>query len=144
MQNHYNLAYREEEREMIPFCVDQGVGVIPWSPLVRGLLTGSRTRNGELRTIRAESDPLADSMYSASDFDVFDNVATLAEESGLPAAQIALAWLFHQTAVTAPIIGATKVTHLHDAVAAIDVSLSPAERTHLEAPYQPHPIIGHQ
>jgi 1-deoxyxylulose-5-phosphate synthase len=143
MQNHYNLVYREEEREMIPLCIDQGVGVIPWSPLARGLLAGTRERGGRQRTVRAGTDPLALSMYDDADFDVVDAVAAVARERGLPPAQIALAWLLGRPAVSAPIVGATKVIHLDDAVAAVDVELSADEVARLESPYRPHPIIGH-
>src|SRR6266487_2526407 len=127
MQNHYNLVYREEEREMIPLCLDQGVGCIPWSPLARGLLAGNRERGGEQRTVRANSDPLADSMYVDDDFDVVDAVRTVAGERGLPPAQIALAWLLGKPAVTAPIVGATKLRHLDDAIAAVDLPLTEDE-----------------
>ncbi|MFF5206879.1 aldo/keto reductase [Streptosporangium sp. NPDC000396] len=143
MQNHYNLVYREEEREMIPLCLDQGVGVIPWSPLARGLLSGSRTRGGERRTVRAGSDPLAETMYEDADFDVVDAVCAVADERGLPPAQIALAWLLGRPAVSASIVGATKVGHLDDAIAAVEVCLSEAEAIRLEAPYRPHQILGH-
>ena len=143
MQNHYNLLYREEEREMIPFCVDDGVGVIPWSPLARGWLTGTRTREGERRTIRAETDAFGDSLYVAEDFDVVDRVDELAAERGVPSAQIALAWLLHRPGVTAPIVGATKLGHLEDALAATEVALSDDELARLEEPYRPHRIIGH-
>jgi aryl-alcohol dehydrogenase-like predicted oxidoreductase len=143
MQNHYNLAYREEEREMIPLCLDQGVGVIPWSPLARGLLTGSRHRDNQPRTVRSGSDELADSMYEDADFDVVDAVRAVADERGLPPAQLALAWLLGRPGVTAPIVGASKVGHLNDAIAALDVSLSEEETARLEAPYRPHQIIGH-
>jgi len=143
MQDHYNLVYREEEREMIPLCLDQGVGVIPYSPLARGLLAGSRERGGERRTVRAGSDPLADEMYDEADFDVVDAVRAVAGERGLPAAQVALAWLLGRPAVTAPIVGATKLRHLDDAAAAVEVTLSEEEVARLEAPYQPHPILGH-
>jgi aryl-alcohol dehydrogenase-like predicted oxidoreductase len=143
MQNHYNLVYREEEREMIPLCLDQGVGVIPWSPLARGLLTGSRRRDGERRTVRSGSDLLADSMYEDADFDVVDAVCALADERGLPPARLALAWLLGRPGVSAPIVGASKVGHLDDAIAAVDVSLSGEEAARLEAPYRPHQIIGH-
>ncbi|HEY5987613.1 MAG TPA: aldo/keto reductase, partial [Streptosporangiaceae bacterium] len=109
MQNHYNLLYREEEREMIPQCIDQGVAVIPWSPLARGVLTGSRTRAGERRTTRANSDAFGDSLYnSEADFDVVDAVSEVAGERGVPPAQVALAWLLQRPGVTAPIVGATK------------------------------------
>ncbi|MFD1935528.1 aldo/keto reductase [Nonomuraea mangrovi] len=143
MQNHYNLVYREEEREMIPLCLDQGVGVIPWSPLARGLLTGSRRRDGQRRTVRSGSDRLADSMYEDADFDVVDEVRAVAGERGLPPAQFALAWLLGRPGVSAPIVGASKVGHLDDAIAAVDVSLSEEETARLEAPYRPHQIIGH-
>jgi aryl-alcohol dehydrogenase-like predicted oxidoreductase len=143
MQNHYNLVYREEEREMIPLCLDQGVGVIPWSPLARGLLAGTRERGGERRTVRAGSDALADAMYVDDDFDVVDAVRALAAERGLPPAQIALAWLLRKPGVTAPIVGATKARHVDDAVAAVDVSLSDEEVAALEAAYRPHRVIGH-
>ncbi|ACZ88438.1 aldo/keto reductase [Streptosporangium roseum] len=143
VQNHYNLVYREEEREMIPLCLDQGVGVIPWSPLARGLLTGSRRRDGRRRTVRSDSDELADSMYEDADFDVVDMVRAVADERGLPPAQLALAWLLGRSGVSAPVVGATKVGHLDDAIAAVDVSLSGEETARLEAPYRPHQIIGH-
>jgi aryl-alcohol dehydrogenase-like predicted oxidoreductase len=143
MQNHYNLVYREEEREMLPLCLDQGVGCIPWSPLARGLLAGTRERGGEQRTVRAASDPLAEEMYNDDDFDVVDVVRTVAAERGLPPAQIALAWLLGKPAVTAPVVGATKLRHLEDAIAAVDVTLGEDEVARLEAPYRPHPVLGH-
>jgi aryl-alcohol dehydrogenase-like predicted oxidoreductase len=143
MQNHYNLVYREEEREMIPQCIDQGVGVIPWSPLARGLLTGTRTRSGEKKTIRAETDAFGDSLYGPQDFDVVDRAVEVASDRGVPAAQVALAWLLHRPGVTAPIVGATKIEHLEDALAAADLALSDEEMARLEEPYVPHPVIGH-
>jgi 1-deoxyxylulose-5-phosphate synthase len=143
MQNHYNLVYREEEREMIPFCLDQSVGVIPWSPLARGLLAGSRGRDGDRRTARAGSDPFAEELYDDVDFDVVDVVTAVADERGLAPAQIALAWLLGKPAVSAPIVGATKLQHVEDAIAAVDVTLSESEVMRLEAPYRPHPILGH-
>ena len=144
MQNHYNLIYREEEREMIPQCVDQGVGVIPWSPLARGVLAGNRTRDGERHTTRASNDAFADGLYSQpGDFDVVDATAQVAADRGVPAAQVALAWLLHKPGVTAPIIGATKLGHLADALAAEELSLSPEEIERLEQPYAPHPVLGH-
>ena len=143
MQDHYNLLYREEEREMIPFCIDDGVGVIPWSPLARGWLTGSRSREGERRTIRAETDAFGDDLYGPDDFDVVDRVGEVAAERGVPAAQVALAWLLHKPGVTAPIVGATKVEHLEDALAAAELSLSDDEIARLEEPYRPHRVIGH-
>ena len=119
MQNHYNLVYREEEREMIPLCVDQGVGVIPWSPLARGVLAGNRSRDGERRTARSETDQFTDYLYSQpTDFDVVEGVAKVAAERGVPPAQVALAWMLGKPGVTAPIIGATKLDHLTGALAA--------------------------
>jgi 1-deoxyxylulose-5-phosphate synthase len=145
MQNHYNLIYREEEREMIPQCLDQGVGVIPWSPLARGLLAGNRTREGERRTTRAQTDAFADHLYKPeTDFDVVDRLAEVAAERGDPPAQVALAWLLHKPGVTAPIVGATKLGHLEDALAAERLALSPEEIARLEEPYVPHPIAGHE
>jgi aryl-alcohol dehydrogenase-like predicted oxidoreductase len=143
MQNHYNLVYREEEREMIPLCLDQGIGVIPWSPLARGLLAGSRTREGGRLTVRASSDEFADTLYTNADFDVVDQLIEVARNRDLPPAQVALAWLLHKPGVTAPIIGATKLVHLDDAIAAAEVSLSEDEIKQLEQPYLPHPIRGH-
>jgi aryl-alcohol dehydrogenase-like predicted oxidoreductase len=144
MQNHYNLVYREEEREMIPQCIDQGVGVIPWSPLARGLLAGNRGRSGERHTVRAGSDPFGDSLYTlAADFDVVDRCAEVAAERGVPSAQVALAWLLHRPGVTAPIIGATKPGHLEDALAAEELVLTDDEMRRLEGPYVPHPVLGH-
>ena len=143
MQNHYNLVYREEEREMVPQCVEMGVGVIPWSPLARGFLTGNRTREGARLTTRAGSDPFADAMYVDADFDVVDRLVEVAAERGLAPARVALAWLLHKPGVTAPIVGATKLSHLTDAVAAVDVTLSAEEITRLEEPYRPHPVLGH-
>ena len=124
MQNHYNLVYREEEREMIPLCIDKGIGVIPWSPLARGFLAGNRTRDGGKHTVRADTDAFADMLYTESaDFDVVDRVSEVAAARGVPAAQVALAWLLHRPGVTAPIVGATKVGHLHDALAAEQLEL---------------------
>src|SRR6202522_1898961 len=144
MQDHYNLAYREEEREMIPLCLDQGVGVIPYSPLARGLLTGNRVRGGERRTVRAGSDPLSDSQYDTdADFDVADRLAEVAAARGLPPAQVALAWLLGKPGVTAPIVGATRTRHIDDALAATGLVLSGEETRRLEEPYVPHRILGH-
>ncbi len=144
MQNHYNLVYREEEREMIPQCIDQGVGVIPWSPLARGLLAGNRSRQGERRTTRSGTDPFSDYLYSDErDFDVVERAAQVAVERGLPSAQVALAWLLHRPGVTAPIVGATRRGHLDDALAAEQVELSAEEMASLEEPYVPHPVLGH-
>src|SRR3954470_5072392 len=144
MQNHYNLVYREEEREMIPQCIDQGVGVLPWSPLARGLLAGNRTREGERRTVRAETDSFGDSLYKPEiDFDVVDRVVEVASTRGVPAAQIALAWLLQKPGVTAPIVGATKAQHVEDAIAAEGLGLSDDEIARLEEPYVPHAVSGH-
>ncbi|MFF5258915.1 aldo/keto reductase [Actinomadura viridis] len=144
MQNHYNLVYREEEREMIPLCRDQGVGLIPWSPLARGLLAGNRERGGERRTVRASSDHLAERLYEDSDFAVVDAVRAVAAERGVPPAQVALAWLLGRPAITAPIVGATRLGHVEDAVAAVSLTLDDDEVARLEAPYRPHPILGHE
>ena len=143
MQNHYNLIYREEEREMLPLCRATGVGVIPWSPLARGFLTGNRERDGVKLTTRAETDSFAEMLYVDSDFDVVDVVREIAARRNVPAAQIALAWLLHQQGVSAPIIGATKLSHLDDAVASLKVELTADELSALEAPYVPHRILGH-
>jgi 1-deoxyxylulose-5-phosphate synthase len=143
MQNHYNLVYREEEREMIPQCVDQGVAILPWSPLARGLLARSRTAAGERRTTRADTDPFLDELYRPEvDFAVIDRAAEIAERRGVPPAQVALAWLLHKPAVTAPIVGATRPEHLEDALAAEQLSLDEAEVASLEEPYVPHLVSG--
>jgi aryl-alcohol dehydrogenase-like predicted oxidoreductase len=144
MQNHYNLVYREEEREMIPQCLDQGVGVLPWSPLARGLLAGNRTREGERLTTRAKTDGFGDALYKPEvDFAVVDSATEIATQRGVPSAQIALAWLLHKRGVTAPIVGATKLPHLEDAIAAEQLELSEEEIARLEEPYVPHTIAGH-
>ncbi len=144
MQNHYNLVYREEEREMIPQCIDLGVGIIPWSPLARGFLAGTRTRGGERRTRRSQTDPLQGERYGRpEDFDVVDRVAEIAGERSVPPAQVALAWLLHKPGVTAPIVGATKTTHLEGALAATEQKLSLDEIARLEEHYRPHPVLGH-
>jgi aryl-alcohol dehydrogenase-like predicted oxidoreductase len=144
MQPHYNLIYREEEREMIPLCLDQEVGVIPWSPLARGLLAGNRTRAGERRTARAESDRFADHLYTDdTDFDIVERNAQLAERRGLTPAQTALAWLLGKPGVTAPIVGATRLEHLTEALAAEQVTLDDDEVAALEELYRPHPVAGH-
>jgi 1-deoxyxylulose-5-phosphate synthase len=144
MQPHYNLLYREEEREMTPQCIDQGVGVIPWSPLARGILAGNRTRDGEKRTTRAQTDGFSDYLYSQpTDFDVVERVSEVAAERGVPAAQVALAWLLRRPGVTAPIVGATKLSHLEDAIAAEQLSLTDEEVRRLEELYVPHPVLGH-
>ncbi len=141
MQDHYNLLYREEEREMLGLCADQGIGVIPWSPLARGKLT----RPWNESTERAETDEFGKTLYHATedaDRKVVEAVAALAEVRGVPRAQIALAWMLSKPVITSPIIGATKMSHLEDAVAALDVTLSPEEIASLEAPYVPHPVLG--
>jgi aryl-alcohol dehydrogenase-like predicted oxidoreductase len=144
MQNHYNLVYREEEREMIPQCIDQGVAVLPWSPLARGLLAGTRTRAGERLTERARTDSFGDSLYTPEvDFAVVDRVAEVASDRGVSPAQVALAWLLHKHGVTAPIVGATKLAHLEDAIAAEQLPLDADEIARLEEPYVPHAISGH-
>ncbi|MDH5505942.1 MAG: aldo/keto reductase [Anaerolineae bacterium] len=145
MQNHYNLVYREEEREMNPFCVDQGVGLIPWSPLARGFLAGNRTREKSGKTTRAKSDDFARSLYfQESDFDVVERVVAMASDKQVSPAQIALAWMLHKPGVVSPIIGATKMKHLEEAVAAVDLQLSAEEIDFLEELYRPHPILGHR
>jgi 1-deoxyxylulose-5-phosphate synthase len=144
MQNHYNLIYREEEREMIPLCVEEGIAVIPWSPLARGVLAGTRTREGARLTTRAGGDPFTDYLYNQpTDFDVVERVAEVASERGVTPAQVALAWLLHKPGVTAPIVGATKPEHLDDALAAEDLSLGDEEIARLEEPYVAHPVLGH-
>src|SRR5436305_2129282 len=141
MQYHYNLVYREEEREMIPQCIDQGAGVLPWSPLARGLLAGNRTREGERLTTRASTDAFGDSLYKPEvDFDVVDRATEVASARGVPSAQIALAWLVHKPAVTAPIVGATKLEHLDDALVAEQLQLSEEEIARPEELYAPHAI----
>jgi len=145
MQNHYNLVYREEEREMLPLCREQGIGVIPWSPLARGFLAGNRPKGDEGVTRRARSDTFAHKLYrQPEDYEVAERVAAVAERRGAKPAQVALAWLLHQPAVTAPIIGASKTEHLEDAVAALEIHLSDDERRELEEVYRPHPVLGHE
>ena len=144
MQNHYNLVYREEEREMMPLCRDQGVGVIPWSPLARGFLAGNRRGADRGETARAKTDDFAHELYYAdADFTIADRAGELAVRRGVKPTQIALAWLLAKPGVTAPIIGASKLPHLDEAVAAVDLALEPDEIAFLEAPYQPHSTLGH-
>ncbi len=144
MQNHYNLAYREEEREMVPLCVDQGVGLIPWSPLARGFLTGRRPRETRGETLRGQTDTFAHGMYYRDDdYAVVDRVMEVAERHGVKPAQIALAWLLRKPGVVAPIIGASKMYQLEEAVAAVEVKLSDEDMHALEEPYLPHPVLGH-
>jgi 1-deoxyxylulose-5-phosphate synthase len=140
MQNYYNLVYREEEREMVPLCVDEGVGLVPWSPLARGMLAGNRERGGVRSTTRAGSDQFAEELYTDEDFDVVDAVRSVAAARGIPAARVSLAWLLGNPAVTAPIVGATKPHHVDDAVAATELRLDDEERAALEAPYRPHSV----
>jgi len=144
MQNHYNLVYREEEREMLPLCREEGLGVIPWSPLARGFLAGSRRRGeGFGDTRRAHSDDFAQKMYyQDSDFDVVERAVEVATRHGARPAQIALAWLLHQPGITAPIIGATRLEHLEDAVAALTLRLGQDDLAALAEPYRPHPLLG--
>jgi 1-deoxyxylulose-5-phosphate synthase len=142
MQTRYNLVYREEEREMIPLCLDQGVGVLPYSPLARGLLAGTRGRDGERQTPRAKAEQSGVSRVIDSDFDVVDALRAVAEDRSLPPAQVALAWLLGKPAVSAPILGATRPRHLDDAVAAIDIRLTDDEVSRLESPYRPHAPYG--
>jgi aryl-alcohol dehydrogenase (NADP+) len=145
MQNHYNLVYREEEREMIPLCIDQGIGLIPWSPLARGFLAGKRKREGGGETSRAQTDQYADEMYfRENDFTIIEQVQEIAKKHGVTNAQIALAWMLSKSHITAPIIGASKMAHLEEAIAALDIVLSEDEVSLLlEEAYQPHPVLGH-
>ena len=144
MQNHYNLVYREEEREMIPLCIDQGIGTIPWSPLARGFLAGNRSREQQGNTERARTDDFAHQMYyTDADFEVVGRVVDLAKRRGVKPAQIALAWILHKPGVTAPIIGASKMEQLEDAIAALEISLDQTEIAFLEECYRPHPVLGH-
>ncbi len=138
MQDHYNLLNREEEREMLPLCADQGVGVVPWSPLARGRLA----RPWDEATARSDTDEVGKTLYTASDATIVERVGELARERGVPQAQVALAWLLAKPAVTAPIVGATKLAHLDDAVAALDVELEESEMARLEEPYTPHEVVG--
>ena len=144
MQNHYNLIYREEEVEMIPLCIDQGIAVIPWSPLARGFLAGNRTPDKGGETKRSKSDEYAHTMYYADDdFAVADRVGELAERLGYARAQIALAWMLHKPGITSPIVGASKMPHLEQAVQALEITLTPEDIAYLEEPYQPHKVLGH-
>ena len=144
MQNHYNLVYREEEREMIPLCIDQGIGLIPWSPMARGFFAGDRKRGGGGETSRANNDPFAEGLYFRDeDFTVAESAAEVAKERGVTASQIALAWVLNKPFVHSPILGATKIEHLDQAIAALDSKLSEDEVKKLEEPYKPHPVLGH-
>jgi aryl-alcohol dehydrogenase-like predicted oxidoreductase len=143
MQNHYNLCYREEEREMIPLCQDQGIGLIPWSPLARGFLTGKYVRGEPPDSVRYRSEHfLAERFFKPEDFDVLEEVVGVAKEKDVTPSQIALAWLLHK-GVTAPIVGATRLQHIEEAVEALSVHLSSDDIRRLEAPYKPHPVMGH-
>ncbi len=144
MQNHYNAVYREEEREMLPLCHQEGIAVIPWSPLARGFVSGNRRREDRGETVRARTDTFAHGLYyQTSDFDIVDRITEVARRRGISNAQVALAWLLGRPGVTAPIIGASKMKHLEEAVAALDVTLDDAEVKAIEEPYQPHPVLGH-
>jgi 1-deoxyxylulose-5-phosphate synthase len=140
MQNHYNLLYREEEREMIPLCIDQGIGIIPWSPLARGKLA----RQWDESTNRSEKDEFGRTLYTDDDRIIVDAVGQVADQRGIPRAQVAIAWALAKPGMTAPIIGATKPHHLDDAIAAVDIHLTPDEIELLEKPYQPHAIAGYR
>jgi len=145
MQNHFNIVYREEEREMIPFCIDQGIGLIPWSPLARGFVMGNRHKEDRGDTTRAKTDEYAQKLYyQDSDFTIVDHITEIAKQRGVSNAQIALAWVLAQPGITAPIIGASKMEQLEDLVKALDVKLAPEEIKALSDPYQPHAILGHQ
>jgi aryl-alcohol dehydrogenase (NADP+) len=144
MQNHYNLVYREEEREMIPFCLDQGIGLIPWSPLARGFLAGNRNKKDWGETLRAKTDDYAQKLYyKDSDFEIATRVGELAKQRGVSPMQIALAWILHKPGIAAPILGASRLNHLEEASGALDVQLQPDEIKLLEEPYVPHEILGH-
>jgi len=144
MQNHYNLTYREDEREMIPLCRAEGIGLIPWSPLAKGFLTGKYKRGEVMKGTRYESDPLLrERFFKPEDFDVVEAVQTVAKEKGVTQAQIALSWLLHK-GVTAPIIGPTKLEHIEDAVGAVDVKLDASDMERLESKYKPRTILGHK
>lgn len=144
MQNHYNLVYREEEREMIPLCVDQKIGLIPWSPMARGFFAGNRKHGGGGETTRAQTDPFADQLYfREEDFVVADRANKVAKKRGVSASQIALAWVLSKPYVTSPIIGSTKMEHLDQSIAALDIKLTEEEIKQLEETYKPHPVLGH-
>jgi len=144
MQNHYNLVYREEEREMIPLCLDQGVGLIPWSPLARGFLAGNRQRGGGGTTTRSQSDPFANELYfREEDFQIVECAHEIGKARGVSGPQIALAWMLNKPHIAAPIIGASKMEYLDQAIAALDIQLTEDEVKRLEEPYKPHPVLGH-
>jgi 1-deoxyxylulose-5-phosphate synthase len=144
MQNHYNLVYREEEREMIPLCRDEGIGIIPWSPLARGFVAGNRRKEDFGETVRSKTDEFSHSLYyQDSDFKIVERVTKVAQKRGVSNAQVALAWILQQPGITAPILGASKIEHLDDAVAALNLKLDPDELKCIEEPYQPHKVLGH-
>jgi aryl-alcohol dehydrogenase-like predicted oxidoreductase len=144
MQNHYNLVYREEEREMIPLCKDRGIGLIPWSPMARGFFAGNRKHGGGGETTRAKNDPFANELYFRDgDFVVADRAAEVAKDHHATASQIALAWLLNKPHISSPIIGSSKIEHLEQAIASLEIKLSDKEVEHLEKSYQPHPVLGH-
>ncbi|MBN8997556.1 MAG: aldo/keto reductase [Rhizobiales bacterium] len=144
MQNHYNLVYREEEREMIPLCRHAGVGLIPWSPLARGFLAGNRRRQDKGETVRARTDAFAHNLYYRDDdFAIVDRVSEVAKKRGVSNMQVALAWILSKPYITAPIIGSSRVEHLEENFRALDLKLDPEEIKALEEPYQPHPVLGH-
>jgi aryl-alcohol dehydrogenase (NADP+) len=144
MQNHYNLAYREEEREMNPLCQAERVGLIPWSPLARGFLTKNRPKGSDGATLRAKNDGFSQYLYKEeADYAVVDAVSRIADARGVSNAEVALAWIMQRPAVTAPIVGATRLSHIEDAVKAVSLRLEPSEIKALEAPYVPHPVLGH-
>lgn len=144
MQNHYNLVYREEEREMIPLCMDEGIGLIPWSPMARGFFAGDRQRGGGGTTTRSKNDPFASELYfREEDFTVAERVQEIAKARGVTGSQIALAWMLNKPHISAPIIGASKLEHLDQAIAALEIKLTDDEVKRLEEAYQPHPIRGH-
>jgi aryl-alcohol dehydrogenase (NADP+) len=141
MQNHYNLAYREEEREMIPLCINQGVGIIPWSPIARGFLAGNRVRNEQGNTSRSETDRKSHWLYdSDADWETLNRCIQVGERLGASSAQVALAWMLHRPGITSPIIGATKMKHLEEAIGALDIALSAEDSAYLEEPYLPKAV----
>jgi aryl-alcohol dehydrogenase (NADP+) len=144
MQNHYNLVYREEEREMIPLCIDQAIGLIPWSPMARGFFGGNRHKQGGGETVRAQTDDFAGMLYyRPEDFSVADRAWEVAKAHNATGSQIALAWILSKPYVTAPIVGASKLEHLDQSIAALEIKLAPEQIKHLEEMYQPHPVLGH-
>jgi aryl-alcohol dehydrogenase (NADP+) len=144
MQNHYNLVYREEEREMIPLCKAEGISLIPWSPLARGFVAGNRSKEDRGETLRAQTDDFAQSLYYRdSDFTVVNRVTEIAKKRGVSNAQVALAWMLGKPEITSPIIGASKMPHLEDALKALELKLTDDEVKALEEPYEPHPVLGH-